>query len=736
MSTPAKRWSTQRLRRWWDLHWRGTLAWFAVAAMMFVAGLELLPRPSSSNEPDTVEYVVIVGVTGLRWDDVTPENTPHLWNLAQQGSIASLSVRSARSLTCSMDGWYSLSAGARAAGDDEPVEGICPPLTGEGVEPDPGGNGAHIATQETAVNRNRSQNKGAEVGALAEAVRCTVAVGPGAAYATARPTGRVDTYTPTLPAKADSAAKLLASCALSIVDLGDLPETTARAAEAARMDSELARVLAARPQNSLLMVAGIADTEAPPRLHAAIADAPGMTGGWLSSASTNRPGYIQLVDLAPTAVQALGRPQSRAFQGVPANVEEGRPDDLAEAIDDLADSDHQAKAQHSTVGSYLMILTIGLFLLFAAATPVLHRMRRGHGPVGIRRPSDWVMRLLVGSAVAAALSLPAAILSDLVPWWRAWNPFLVFMVVSVTITLALTAGALLMPRRRTPLRLMTIVSSVGAIVVAIDVLTGGGLQLNGVAGYSALEGGRYSGLGSVGFGVFAAGLMMSAGCLAQNVERRWRPLVIAALGTIGILIVGSPHLGADPAGAIGLTAGVCLAAVISTGGWLTFARLAWATLAGFGVMLAFAAIDLTRPEADWGPLGRFVAGVSSGTSSGTLRSIAESDVVALATSWLTVLVIGATGFVGLVLLRPSGGLKRAFGLYPAVRGGFVGTAVAAVLGGLLDGSGLYAAGAAAAITVPLAVIVALRVMARAQVRGEKRRRRIVTVAGSIGNRSH
>ncbi|MEV0647459.1 hypothetical protein AB0I28_19530 [Phytomonospora sp. NPDC050363] len=729
MSTPAKRWSAQRLRHWWDLHWRGSLAWFAVAAMMFVAGLELLPRPSGGTERNNVEYVVIVGVTGLRWDDVTPQNTPHLWSLAQQGSIASLSVRSASSLTCSTDGWYTLSAGARAAGGEEPVDGVCPPLAEEGIEPDPGGDGAHIPGQEAAVNRNRSRNKGAEVGALAESVRCTVAVGPGAAYATARPTGRVDTYTEDLPEDPAEAAELLSSCALSVVDLGSLPETPSRAAVAARMDTELAAIIAARPQNSLLMVAGIADTQAPPRLHAAIADGPGLDDGWLSSASTNRTGYIQLVDLAPTAVQALGRSQSQAFQGVPADVEKGRPDDLAAAIEDLADADHQAAAQHATVGRYLMILTVGLFILFIAATPVLHRMRRGHGPVGIRPPSPWTMRMLVGSAVAGALSLPAAILSDLVPWWRAWNPFLVFMVVSVAITLALTAGALLLPRRRTPLRLMTLVSSAGAIVVAVDVLTGGGLQLNGVAGYSALEGGRYSGLGSVGFGVFAAGLMTSAGCIAQNTARRWRPLVIAALGTIGILIVGSPQLGADPAGAIGLTAGVCLAAVISTGGWLTFARLAWATLAGVGVMLAFAAIDLTRDELDRGPLGRFVAGVGSGTSNGTLRDIAESDVVAVATSWLTVLVLGAAGFVGLVLLRPSGGLKRAFGLYPAVRGGFVGATVAAVLGGLLDGSGLYAAGAAAAITVPLAVIVALRVLARAQVRGEKRRRRIVTVTG-------
>ncbi|GLZ79315.1 hypothetical protein Afil01_41220 [Actinorhabdospora filicis] len=723
-----------RLRAWIEVHWRGVLAWFAVAAMMLVAGLELLPRHTGGAESRTVQHVVVVGVAGLRWEDVSPQSTPHLWELAQKGAIASLSVRSAESPTCPLDGWYTLSAGARAAGDDEVTNGVCGPLPDERIEPDRDGDGARVAGQEAAVNRNRARVKGAELGALAESVRCSVAVGPGGAFATARPTGQVDVYTPGLPRDPQKAAELLASCALAVVDLGTLPDTPDRATVAAEVDQRLSAVLAARPADSLLMIAGVSDTQSPPRLHAAIADGPGLDGGWLTSASTGRPGYLQLVDLAPTAVEALGRSQSRAFQGEPASVEPGRPESLARAIEEMADADQQAAAQHGTVGTFLFVLTLGLFALYAAATPVLHRMRRGHGPVGVRPPSHWTMRALVGSAVALAMSVPAAILADLVPWWRAPGHVWVFLGVTLVITLALTAGALLMPRRRTPLRLMTIVSSVGVIIVAVDVLTGGALQLNGVAGYSALEGGRYSGMGSIGYGVFAAGLMMTAGCVAQNAARKWRPVVITALGSIGILIVGSPHLGADPAGAIALTAGVCLAAVISTGGWLTFARLAWATLLGVGVMLAFAAIDLTRDPGDRGPLGRFVAGIASGASSGTLRDIAEADVIAVASSWTTILVLGSAAFVGLVLLRPSGGLKRAFGLYPAARGGFVGASVAAALGGLLDGSGLYAAGAAAAITVPLAVIVALRVLARAQVRGEKSRRKVITVEGVSSRR--
>src|SRR5205814_6858688 len=108
-------------------------------------------------------------------------------------------------------------------------------------------------------------------------------------------------------------------------------------------------------------------------------------------------------------------------------------------------------------------------------------------------------------------------------------------------------------------------------------------QLNGVAGYSALAGGRYAGLGTVGLGVFVAGILLAAGCLALQVRRPWRPVVMAVVGGVGVVLVGSPYLGADAGGAVALTAGVCVAAAMSTGGWLTFARLAWAVLAGLAV---------------------------------------------------------------------------------------------------------------------------------------------------------
>src|SRR6185436_7448963 len=120
-----------------------------------------------------------------------------------------------------------------------------------------------------------------------------------------RPFGRVDKYQATLPADPRS---LLSDCVLSFIDLGTITGSGAsRATLVEQADATLARVVAARPDRSLLLVAGVSDTDRTSRLHVAIAEGPGWNGGWLTSAGTGRQGYLQLIDLAPTVLATLNR---------------------------------------------------------------------------------------------------------------------------------------------------------------------------------------------------------------------------------------------------------------------------------------------------------------------------------------------------------------------------------------------------------------------------------------------
>ncbi|HEY2670370.1 MAG TPA: hypothetical protein VGJ07_08330 [Rugosimonospora sp.] len=691
----------------------GIIPYLVAAAIALAAVFGLVSVPATGAPSDHVDHVIIVGAAGLRWDDVNPTDTPNLWRLAQQGSIGALSVRSAHSPTCPADGWLTLGAGNYAERTDPSlaISDQCPQMS-VGIQQQQG-QSANLPDQETDVaDWNRELPYRTQPGALADALTCTVAVGEGAAIAAARPYGRVDRYEPTLP---DNPGPLLSACPLSIVDIGtiDATDPAARRTQAQAVDAHLATVLANRPQSSLLLVAGLSDTDLSSRLHVAIADGPGYQGGWLTSSSTARRGYLQLTDLAPTTLNALDKQAPTGlFSGQPVDSTPGRPTDVASAVSHLSDADREADAQRQVAGWFFITLALFELMLFAAAVPLLRRARRARRHAGRRlRPAPVpLVQAAEVLLVAASLTVPGALVADAVPWWRSSAPGLIFAIVTLGVVAALTALVMFGSRGRGTLAPLGAVGGITAGIVGIDVLTGARLQLNGVAGYSAVEGARYAGLGTIGLGLFIAGILLVAGWLAQRLARRWRPVAVAGLGAVGVLLVGSPYLGAEAAGAIALTAGVCVAAAISTGGFLTFARLAWATLTGLVVTIGFALMDLRRPASDRGSLGRFVSAARNGTGGSLLQSTSATNGTTVFTSPLTLVVLGSVILIVFVLLRPTGGLKRLFGIYPAMRATLIGIAVAAALAGFLDGVGFNVAGAAAATAVPLATLAALRVL--------------------------
>jgi hypothetical protein len=550
---------------------------------------------------------------------------------------------------------------------------------------------------------------GAVPGALAESVRCSVAVGSGAAVAAARPFGRVDKYQEKLP---DDPSGLLSSCVLSIVDLGTVSGTGAqRQAQAEEADATLAKVIAARPARSLIIVAGVADTDTTSRLHVAFAEGPGWDGGWLTSAGTGRDGYLQLVDLAPTVLSALARPApGKLFSGRTAAVVPGRPANLADAVSGGHNADLRAGAQHGIAATFFTILAGVQLLLFILVVPLMVRARRHAGPTGPASPP----RVLIGTVevllIAAALAIPAALVADAAPWWRSNHPGLVFGAVTLGLLAIGTTAVRVAPRYRQTLWPLGAVAAIGAIVIGVDLLTGAQLQLNGVAGYSAVSGSRYAGVGGVGLGVFVAGILVVAGCLAQVVRRPWRPVIVVMIGGFAVIMVGSPYLGADPVGAIAVTAGVCVAAAISTGGWLTLPRFAWAALSGLAVTIGFAAMDLRRPALEQGSLGRFLSALGDGTGGPAMQRAASANGESLLGSPLTILAVVGVLMVAFCQFSPWGGLNRLFGLHPALRAAGAGTVVATLIAGVLGGSALVVAGAAAAAAVPTAVLTTLRVL--------------------------
>ncbi|GAA2612161.1 hypothetical protein GCM10010399_48820 [Dactylosporangium fulvum] len=689
----------------------------APALLALLAGLlglvAFIPQPAAEPVAPSADYVIIVGVAGLRWDDVNPDDTPTMWQLAQEGSIGALSVRSARRVTCAGDGWLTLGAGNYAVYTPGVVTPTCPPVK---VTINPDRTGASLPDQAAIVTRNRGLHWGAQPGALAEGVRCTTAVGPGAAIAAARPYGRVDRYAEAVD------ESLLSACALTLVDLGQIAgdDAAARAGDARRADAALAAVIAARPPRTVVVLAGLSDLDATSRLHVAIAQGPGYTGGWLISPSTSRPGYVQVVDLAPTALSALDRPvPGKLFAGSAASTTGGRPSDLRAAVEQLADADREASVQRRVGTGFLTVLVVAELLLFLAVVPLLRRARRPAGPLAPRPVPMAVVRAAEVLLIAASLAVPAALVADLLPWWRWSSPGLVFGGVTIGVLAVATFAIAFVTTRSRAIAPLGGVAAIAALAVALDVLTGSRLQLNGVAGYSAVVGGRYAGVGVIGLGLLVAGVLIGGAALAQRFERRWRPFVMAVLGAVGMVVVGSPYLGADASGAVALTAGVCVAAAMAVGGWLTITRLVWAGGAALFVTAGFAVLDLFRPEEQRSSVGRLLVRTQDGTAGFIARRIGEANVVTTVTSPLTILVLGTVLYATFVLLRDWGGLRRLLGVFPPVRGALAGLVVASLTAGLVEGVSLNVLGAAFATALPLVVLACLRVLEHADDRSQE-----------------
>ncbi|MBB4689868.1 hypothetical protein [Paractinoplanes abujensis] len=695
-----------RLRR--PARWLPYLA-VALIAAAGLAGLAI--RPDAETNPGSADYVILAGSAGLRWDDLDPQRTPTLWQEATKGSIGWLSVRSAMRVTCPSDGWLTLGAGNYAAWPRHTTGSVCEPVQPALTRPDD--IGASLTEQRSVVQNNQDRLPyGAVPGALAESVRCTYAFGQGAAMAAARPFGRVDKYQPEFPADGRG---LLSECNLSVVDLGTITGTGEQRRQQVRTaDATLARVLAARPLRSLLIVAGVSDTERSNRLHVAIAEGEGWNGGWLTSAGTGREGYLQLIDLAPTVLTALGKPSpEKLFAGRSITVAEGRPTDVTDAMLGGHNADQRSIAQNAVAEIFFRVLAGLQILLFLLAIPVLVRARRHAGPRGPALPPKRVVAVLELALIAAALAIPAALIADATPWWRNTHPAWVFGTVTALFIAIGTAVIRFSPRWPHRLWPLGATALIATVVVGFDLLTGAQLQLNGVAGYSAVHGGRYAGVGGVGLGVFVAGLLVLAGASVKWIDKRWRPVLVVLLGGLGVVMVGSPYLGADPVGAIALTAGVCVAAAITTGGWLTFPRFAWAALSGLGVTIAFALVDVRRPASDQSILGRVLTELLNGTAGPAMSRNAAANGQALLDSPLTILAVAGVLMLAFCQFSPWGGLNRLFGLHPALRAAGAGVTVVTLLAGVLNGSALTVAGAAAATAVPTAVLTALRVLLHA-----------------------
>src|SRR5580693_1168418 len=272
---------------------RALLAALLISGLTYEAALAAA-TPAAARAPQAApaRHVVIVGLSGLRWSDLSPTATPTLWRLAGQGSVGSLVDFAVLPLTCPGDGWLTLNAGARAQYRH----------TGAGCGAFPAvhrdGPGATVPALPGLARYNRQFRNDPDWGLLGRAAGCATAVGPGAALALANPAGHVASY---LPSASGLTAAVLSRCPLTVVDLGST-NSAERSSALAAADTQLKRLVAELPAGTTLLVTAPGSSASPPHLQVALVDGPGYQAGLLESSSTRQPGLVVITDLTPTVL--------------------------------------------------------------------------------------------------------------------------------------------------------------------------------------------------------------------------------------------------------------------------------------------------------------------------------------------------------------------------------------------------------------------------------------------------
>ncbi|MFI6577548.1 hypothetical protein ACIBFB_17285 [Nocardiopsis sp. NPDC050513] len=678
--------------------------------------------------------LVLVGIPGLLWRDVTPEATPTLWDLAGRTSIGNVSIRTATSRTCPTDGWLSVSAGQRALSERERFT-VCEPAP----KPERVGSGARIPRFDTYVRRNARSVFAAPVGMLGQAVRdaggTTLAVGPGAVLGAADRSGAVDHY---LYEPGGLTRERLQEASLAVVELpgltrlypdppspgagtgeeeddevevrtepDDVPEWE-RAVALAAIDDRVRALTAILPEGASLMVVGVSMDSGPSELTAAMwgrVTGRGVSGpaDFLASESTRRPGLVALTDTTPTVLAELGVDPPAPTGGRRWHTT-GRPSATEAAVDKLVSFNTAATVVGASLPGFYSGLVTFQLLIYAAAAYALHRYSDG---LPTRRALVLTVTRIV--ALAGAAFPVASYLANLVPWWASSLPFLALLVCVLAADALVVAAAVAGPWRRSVLGPMTVVAGTTTAVLFLDLCFGARLQMNSPTGYSPIVAGRFYGIGNIAFATFATGMLMAvAGISHELITRDRRRAAVAATLAIGVatvLIVGWPGLGTDFGGVIALVPGLAVTAMMIAGVRITAVRLAAVGAAAVVAISTLAWLDLQRPPAERSHVGAFADQVLSGEA-GTVLSRKLSAMLGTFGNWqLTLLAACALVFLFAVLNRPTnwriGALQRAYEYAPTLRAGLTGSLVTALVGFAANDSGVAIPAIALTVAVPL-----------------------------------
>ncbi len=698
------------------------------------AGAEVSPTRADAVATD--RPLVVVGTTGVTWEDVAELRTPTLNALLTDGAgAAGVAQPTGAASRCTAGGWLALSAGQLtevASGRAADGTWECPT-----AQPVPAGDGARVDGWDDLVALQQGSGYQARLGVLGDTfaragrAACATAVGPGAALALADADGDVARYREL--ADATTADGDAYDCPVTVVDAGDatappadptLPpeERTAvrdalRAERLAAVDATVDAVLDRVPARTTVLVVDVTGTPGGrPVLGTALvrpsSDGPEQAR-YLTSAATRTDGVARVLDVPATILDAAALAPPVRVQDTPLAWGTPRPPDAATTADALADltsRDHVRRAVYTyfvDVPFYAGLALAGLCLLLA---PRARRATGDRARLRWARAARWAR----GAALVVAAVPAAAFVVSLTGWWRFGEQTVAMVVATVLSTAAVAGLGALAPRR--PVWLGPgLVAGITFGVLTLDALVGTPLNRASPLGSAPTFGARFYGFGNPTFSVYAVAALVLAAALAQWLVRRERPrtaaAVVAGIGVVTMVVDVWPTLGADLGGGLVVVPAFAVLGLAASGARVTWRRFLVVAAAGVAAVAAVGVLDYLRPADQRSHLGRFVEQVVDGSAWETLlrkAGYALRSVLGGVPVWITILVLVAAA---LLLFAPRRFTPRWFArteaAWPLLRPTVLALWIVCVAGSVVNDFGVRIALIALIPAVPLLTLAAL-----------------------------
>ena len=699
----------------WDLSVRA-----AASAVIAAVSLGTLATPASgaTSEPRP-RLAIVVLAPYLTFSDLSPSATPELWKLAGTGALGAMNARTADpdkpntasgALTISASRWASVPLTIPASANDIAAlqtlqdGSLTRPLLGSlgGAIQAAGGRTAAISTGPVRVTQPAPSRRPNELVAMDTAGHVDLSPAEGTLSATRRgrptprSTGAAASFTrmaglalrnftdATAPALLVVDSPRLAAASES-VSLSPQASATEHRAAVRELDQAVGTLKRLAPAGATIVVLAPATQKVwyqVPQLSPIIVDGPGFAGE-LTSPSTQRAGLVTNLDVAPTALKALGISPPATMIGAEMTA---RPSSapVSERIAALGSAD----AGIGIVDQLREAWFIRVFVVLVLAISALAVW------VTARRPHAQALRSSATGLVVFLCAIPSA------AWLMFGAQRYPHSVIAATgafmLTTAVIAAGILGVRWygsrgyrgavNGALLAGLLATTLTSAVIVADQWLAEPLR-TGLFSYSARAGWRYYGMGNEGAALLVGASLLAIGLAVElladsrgaTLMRRW---AVPAVGAVVLFTAAAPFAGAN--------AGVAVWGVVAY-------AAAWAGLNGVrptahnalitaglvaGAVVTFVAMDVLLGGGNATHLGKFALGILRGDLSATGQIVGRklaNNVGYFVSTQYTLLFLGLGGAYYLIRRSSTSALRAALEPFSALRAALF----AAFVGGLV-----------------------------------------------------